>query len=225
MIYLLEDDEGIRNFVLYTLNNTGLEAKGFEKPSDFWAALNKKLPELLLLDIMLPEQDGLEILSKLRGRSDTAALPIIMLTAKGEEYDKIIGLDSGADDYVTKPFSMMELVSRIKALLRRAVSVQTKNEYTIGALYVNVQKHIVRANGNDVTLTYKEFELLCLLVQNQGTVFTRSQILERIWGYEFDGENRTVDVHIRMLRSKLGECKSMIETVRGIGYKLGAADE
>ena len=225
MIYLLEDDESIRNFVLYTLNNTGLEAEGFEKPSDFWAALNKNLPELLLLDIMLPEQDGLDILAKLRSRSDTAALPIIMLTAKGAEYDKIIGLDSGADDYVTKPFSMMELVSRIKALLRRTVSVQAKNEFVIGGLYVNVQKHIVRANGKDVTLIYKEFELLCLLVQNQGTVFTRSQILERIWGYEFDGENRTVDVHIRMLRSKLGDCKSLIETVRGIGYKLGASDE
>lgn len=225
MIYLLEDDESIRNFVLYTLNNTGLEAEGFEKPSDFWAALNKKIPELLLLDIMLPEQDGLDILARLRSRSDTAAMPIIMLTAKGAEYDKIIGLDSGADDYVTKPFSMMELVSRIKALLRRTAGVQAKNEFAIGGLYVNIEKHIVRANGKDVTLTYKEFELLCLLVQNQGTVFTRSQILERIWGYEFDGENRTVDVHIRMLRSKLGECKSLIETVRGIGYKLGASDE
>ena len=221
MIYLLEDDESIRSFVEYALNNSGLESKGFEKPSDFWKGIGEEIPSLVILDVMLPEEDGLEVLKKLRNRSETKKVPVIMLTAKDSEYDKVIGLDSGADDYVSKPFGMMELISRIKALLRRTAEETKKDEYTVGGLYVCPSKHIVRANGNDVVLTYKEFEMLCLLISNRGTVFNRDQILQRIWGLEFDGENRTVDVHIRTLRTKLGDCGRLVETVRGIGYKIG----
>ena len=221
MIYLLEDDESIRSFVEYALNNSGLESKGFEKPSDFWKGIGEEIPSLVILDVMLPEEDGLEVLKKLRNRSETKKVPVIMLTAKDSEYDKVIGLDSGADDYVSKPFGMMKLISRIKALLRRTEKKKKKDEYTVGGLYVCPSKHIVRANGNDVVLTYKEFELLCLLISNRGTVFNRDQILQRIWGFEFDGENRTVDVHIRTLRTKLGDCGRLVETVRGIGYKIG----
>ncbi len=220
MIYLLEDDESIRNFVGYALNNSGYETKTFERPSEFWAAMEEEIPSLLLLDIMLPEEDGLDILKKLRDKPRTQAMPVIMLTAKSTEYDKVIGLDSGADDYISKPFGMMELMSRIKAILRRVVVEVDHNDYTIGELYVCPDKHIVRVSGRDVTLTFKEFELLCLMVQNRGTVFTRDQILQKIWGFEFDGENRTVDVHIRTLRTKLGVAGDYIETVRGIGYKV-----
>ncbi len=220
MIYLLEDDESIRNFVCYALNNSGYESKGFERPSEFWAALEKESPSLLLLDIMLPEENGIDILKKLRDKPQTANLPVIMLTAKSTEYDKVIGLDSGADDYISKPFGMMELMSRIKAILRRTGSEADHSEYTVGELYVCPDKHIVRVSGRDVTLTFKEFELLCLMIQNRGTVFTRDKILQKIWGFEFDGENRTVDVHIRTLRTKLGVAGEYIETVRGIGYKV-----
>lgn len=170
---------------------------------------------------MLPEEDGLEVLKKIRNRSDIKNVPVIMLTAKDTEYDKVIGLDTGADDYVAKPFGMMELISRIKALMRRTAANGKNDEYTADGLYVCPSKHIVKANGKEVVLTYKEFELLCLLISNKGTVFNRDQILQRIWGFEFDGENRTVDVHIRTLRTKLGECGALIETVRGIGYKIG----
>lgn len=222
MIYLLEDDTSIQNFVLYTLKNTGFDAEGFERPSDFWKRMEEQIPDLLLLDIMLPEEDGMEILKKLRGNKNTKHLPIIMLTAKGTEYDKVLGLDTGADDYVAKPFSMMELMSRIKALLRRSEAVEEKaDSYCVGPLYVSISKHIVKVNGEEIrTLTYKEFELLSLLLQNQETVFSRDQILQSIWGYDFDGESRTVDVHIRTLRQKLGDAGSLIETVRGFGYKL-----
>jgi two-component system alkaline phosphatase synthesis response regulator PhoP len=223
MIYLLEDDPNIRNFVIYALNNSGLEAVGFEKPSEFWTAMAGAQPQLLLLDVMLPQEDGLEILKKLRAAPETRRLPVILLTAKGTEYDKVIGLDSGADDYVSKPFGIMELIARIKALLRRAGDEPAHEQYTIGALYLCPAKHLVRVNGVDVALTYKEYELLTLLVTHMGQVFTRDQILQKIWGYEFDGENRTVDVHIRTLRSKLGVCGDLIETVRGIGYKIGAS--
>lgn len=221
LIYLLEDDKSIRDFIVYALNNSGMDIEGFSKPSDFWNAVMKKQPSLLLLDIMLPEEDGLSILKKIRDRPETKKLPVIMLTAKGTEYDKIIGLDSGADDYVSKPFGVMELVSRIKALLRRSGEEERKKEYKIGGLYVCPSKHIVKVNGENVSLTLKEFELLCLLIENSGTVFTRDQIFDAIWGYDFDGENRTLDVHVRTLRQKLGEYGSIIETVRGIGYKMG----
>lgn len=221
LIYMLEDDKSIRDFVVYALHNSGMEAEEFSKPIDFWNAIKNKQPNLILLDIMLPDEDGLAILNKIREKPETKNLPVIMLTAKGTEYDMIFGLDSGADDYVSKPFSVMELISRIKALLRRSENEDRKEEYRIGGLYVCPPKHIVKVNGEKVTLTLKEFELLCLLMENDGIVFTRDQIFNRIWGYDFDGENRTLDVHIRTLRQKLGECGDVIETVRGIGYKIG----
>lgn len=222
MIYLLEDDNNIRNFVTYALNNSGLEAKSFERPSEFWAAMAEKKPSLVMLDIMLPEEDGLSVLTKLRKEHDTKKLPIMMLTAKSTEYDKVVGLDAGADDYVTKPFGTMELIARVKALLRRAEpSADDVQVYEMEGLYLCPAKHIIRVNGSDVTLTFKEFELLSYLFKNQGNVLNRDQILQEIWGYEFDGENRTVDVHIRTLRAKLGQCGDLIETVRGIGYRIG----
>lgn len=219
MIFLLEDDANIRSFVLYALTNSGLDAKGFERPSEFWKAIKTGYPDLLLLDIMLPEEDGLSILAKIRKTPELSSMPVIMLTAKGSEYDKVIGLDSGADDYIAKPFGTMEMISRIKALLRRTAS-DTKAEYTAGDLYVNLSKHIVTVKGEKIRLTLKEFELLCFLLENTGKVLTRERILEKIWGYTFDGESRTVDVHVRTLRAKLGDCGNMIETVRGVGYKM-----
>ena len=225
MIYFLEDDNNIRNFVIYALNNTGLEAEGFETPEKFWEAMKNEMPDLLLLDIMLPGEDGISILKKIRNNGRTGKLPVIMLTAKGTEYDKVLGLDSGADDYVSKPFGTMELISRIKALLRRTGNDDEPAEYRRGSLYVCPSKHIVRVDDKDVTLTLKEFELLCFLFKNNGMVLTRDEILSHIWGYEFDGESRTVDVHIRTLRSKLVDAGKYIETVRGIGYKIGGRDE
>ncbi|WP_291681777.1 response regulator transcription factor [Blautia sp.] len=224
MVYLVEDDESIRELVVYTLNSQGIEAEGFSMPSDFWEPLEKRVPDLILLDIMLPEEDGLSILQKLRKRSDTKQVPIAMLTAKGSEYDTVKGLDSGADDYIPKPFRMMELVSRVKALLRRSgKSEGTDTEYTLGNLYVSQKKHQVKVDGEEITLTLKEFEILLLLLSNPGIVFTRAQLLDKIWGYQFDGESRTVDVHIRTLRQKLKDAGHYIETVRGMGYKIGGS--
>lgn len=222
MVYLVEDDNSIRELILYTLNNGGYEAKGFERPSLFWESLNEEVPTLILLDIMLPEEDGLQILKKLRGMNQTKKVPIMMLTAKGTEYDKVIGLDYGADDYVPKPFGMMELMARVKALLRRVQVSDEDVEYSVDSLTISPAKHIVKVDGKEVVLTLKEFEMLALLIENQGIVFTRDQLLSKIWGYAFDGESRTVDVHIRSLRLKLGTCGYLIETVRGIGYKVGA---
>ena len=221
LIYLVEDDNSIRELVAYTLHSAGFQAEGFEKPSAFWHAGETKLPDLVLLDLMLPEEDGISILKKLRQAPHTKKLPIILLTAKSSEYDKIMGLDSGADDYVAKPFSMMELLARVKALLRRTERNEAEVVYSMGSLSVNQTRHEVRIDGSEVTLTLKEFELLCLLMENKGRVLTRDQLLNRIWGYGFDGENRTVDVHIRTLRQKLGKCGEYIETVRGVGYKIG----
>ena len=223
MIYFVEDDDSIRELVLYTLNNAGYEAKGFSKPSLFWEAVQSERPRLVLLDIMLPEEDGLQILKKLRSASSTSRVPIMMLTAKSTEYDKVIGLDYGADDYLPKPFGMMELIARVKALLRRAevASGDKDKEYVIGSLRITPSRYRVSVEGRDLTLTLKEFEMLALFAENQGIVFTRDQLLTRIWGYAFDGESRTVDVHIRSLRQKLGDAGKLIETVRGIGYKLG----
>lgn len=221
MIYFTEDDDSIRELVIYTLNSVGLSARGFPKPSAFWEALKTETPDLILLDIMLPEESGLEMLRKLRA-SSLKKVPVMMLTAKSSEYDKVVGLNEGADDYLAKPFGMMELVARIKALLRRTeVSGGHSPEYTFGKLYVCPAKHIVRVNGADISLTLKEFDLLCLLLENRSIVLTRDVILNKIWGYSFDGESRTVDVHIRTLRQKLGAAGDMIETVRGIGYKIG----
>lgn len=223
MIYLVEDDNSIRELVAYTFNTAGLEAEGFDRSSLFWEALEKRKPDLVLLDIMLPEEDGIQILQKLRQREDTKKLPVIMLTAKGSEYDKVMGLESGADDYVSKPFGMMELLARVKALLRRTEDLRPAQEsrYVIGDLTVNRKRHEVFVKGEAVTLTKKEFGMLCYLLENKGMVLTRDQLLNQIWGYDFDGENRTVDVHIRTLRQKLGDCGTYIETIRGIGYKIG----
>ncbi len=221
MIYFIEDDKSISEAVFYSLKNSGFEVQGFDRPSQFWKAMDTKIPDLLLLDIMLPEEDGLEILRKLRKNKETSKLPVIMVTAKDGEYDKVIGLDSGADDYLTKPFSMLELVSRIRALLRRTKEDAPGDVITVGDISIQPEKHIVTAKGKNIVLTYKEYNMLLLLMENKGIVFSRDKLLNKIWGYEFDGENRTVDVHIRSLRTKLGECGSMIETVRGFGYKIG----
>lgn len=220
MIYLLEDDVNIQKFVIYALENTGFQVEGFEMPSQFYEALKRKLPKLIILDVMLPQEDGISVLKKLRRDPATSRIPIIMLTARSSEYDKIMGLDSGADDYVAKPFSVMELIARIKALLRRADTETGEQVYTAGEVTVYPQKHVVECGGEQVQLTLKEYELLCLLIKNKGIVFTRDQILQDIWGYDFDGENRTVDVHIRTLRAKLGKGGACIETVRGFGYKI-----
>lgn len=221
MIYLLEDDDSIRKLVLYGLDSQGFQAKGFALPSEFWRAMDAEMPELVLLDIMLPEEDGLSILRKLRAQPATKRLPIIMLTAKNSEYDRVIGLDHGADDFVSKPFSMLELIARIRAVLRRAEPAQASGDFSLGLLFVSPDRHEVKVGGKDVTLTNKEFELLCLLLRNKGIVLTRATLMDRVWGFESERENRTLDVHIRTLRVKLGEAGSYIETVRGIGYKIG----
>lgn len=219
MIYLLEDDGSIRDFVIYTLNSQGMEARGFERPSAFWAAVEETVPSLALLDIMLPEEDGVSVLKKLRANPRTARLPVIMLTAKGTEYDKVLGLDAGADDYVAKPFGMMELLSRIRALLRR--TAVEEDVYRCGVLTVDPGRHTVTVDGREVVLTQKEFEVLCLLLKSKGQVLSRERLIEDVWGYAFTGESRTVDVHVRTLRQKLGEAGAYIETVRGYGYKIG----
>ncbi len=206
MIYFVEDDASIRELVLYTLNNAGLQAEGFERPSAFWAAMEQVRPTLILLDIMLPEEDGLSILRKLRADRATRALPVMMLTAKGTEYDTVLALDAGADDYVPKPFRMMELLSRIRALIRRAEGYNTlpeSEEYHIDGLELSPSRHLVRVNGQEIALTFKEFELLCLLVENRGIVLSRDKILDKVWQDTMGRESRTVDVHIRTLRHKL----------------------
>ena len=222
MIYFTEDDTNIRELVVYTLKSSGFDAKGFTLPSDMFDALEKEKPELILLDIMLPETDGLTVLKKLKYSTDTASIPVILVTAKDSEFDKVIGLDSGADDYITKPFVMMELISRIKAVLRRSAKPENSHEYRIGKLYVSEKKHIVEVDGKQVNLTFKEFSILCMLLKNANIVLSRDQLLNEIWGYAFDGESRTVDVHIRTLRAKLGSCGDLIETIRGMGYKISA---
>ena len=224
MIYLVEDDASIRELVVYALNNSGFQAAGFEAPSAFWQALSRQTPDLILLDIMLPEEDGLQILRKLRQSPTTRRTPVIMLTAKGSEYDKVIGLEAGADDYIPKPFGMMELIARVKALLRRVDDRPAAESYRVGGLTVCPERHLVEVEGKSVTLTLKEFELLCMLLKNRNMVLTRDQLLNQIWGYSFDGENRTVDVHIRTLRQKLGAAGDLVETVRGVGYKIGGRD-
>lgn len=218
MIYLLEDDDSIRDLVIYTLQSQGMEAKGFPRPSAFWEAMAEHTPSLVLLDIMLPEEDGISVLKQLRSSARTCRLPVIMLTAKGTEYDKVLGLDAGADDYLAKPFGMMELLSRIRALLRR--TEREVNIYRCGVLTVDQSRHTVTVNGREVVLTQKEFEVLCLLLKNRGQVLSRERLIEDVWGYAFTGESRTVDVHVRTLRQKLGEVGAYIETVRGYGYKI-----
>ena len=226
MIYVLEDDANIRKLVDYALTREGYSVEGFGTPAEFWAAVGRQIPQLVLLDIMLPEEDGLQVLKKLRADPATRRTPVLMLTAKSTEYDKVLGLDQGADDYIAKPFGMMELMARIRTALRHAGGREEQEPvYRLGGLYVDPARHIVRDGERDVALTLKEFQLLCLLLEHRGTVFTRDQLLNTIWGYEFDGESRTVDVHIRTLRAKLGNAGKCIETVRCLGYKIGGGND
>lgn len=221
MIFCVEDDSSIRDLIIYTLQKTGFEARGFTGSVEFYRAMQDETPELVLLDVMLPGEDGFKILKRMRSTAAYRQVPVIMVTAKGTEFDKVIGLDSGADDYIAKPFGMMELISRIKAVLRRSNKVSARTELTAGRISLNTDKHMVTVDDNDIQLTLKEFELLRRLMENQGVVLNRDRLLETVWGYDFDGETRTVDVHIRTLRQKLGECGDLIETVRGVGYRIG----
>ena len=225
MIYCVEDDAGIRELVVYTLQNTGMEARGLADGGALFAALREKKPQLILLDIMLPGEDGISILRRLRDTQETADIPVILLTAKNTEYDKVVGLDSGADDYVAKPFGMMELVARIRAVLRRTQAEPGGEEQArllvAGEICVDERAHSVFVGEREVQLTLKEYQLLCLLMKNRGAVLTRDVLLENIWGYGNESETRTVDVHIRTLRQKLGTAGAMIETVRGVGYRMG----
>lgn len=220
MIYCVEDDEGIRNMVVYTLNASGFEACGFEDGKGLFAALANETPELLLLDIMLPGEDGITILKKLRAETATKRIPVIMATAKGTEYDKVIGLDLGADDYLCKPFGMMEMVSRVKAVLRRCTPKEENEVLTLKTLLLNHNERSVKIDGEAVSLTVKEYELLRFLLKNRGKVFSRDQLMSEIWGENFMGESRTVDVHIGTLRAKIGRYGECLQTVRGFGYKI-----
>lgn len=221
MIFCVEDDAGIRELMQYTLQTAGYETQGFSCGEELYAALRETMPELILLDIMLPGEDGISILKNLRGDPLTSAIPVIMATAKGSEYDKVLGLDSGADDYLTKPFGMMELISRVKAVLRRAAPKEP--ELRIGGICMYTNAHTVTADGNSVSLTLKEYELLRTFLRYPGFVFSREQLLKTVWGADFAGETRTVDVHIATLRTKLGACGDSIRTIRGVGYKLEEA--
>lgn len=220
MIYLLEDDDNIRKLVCYALSKEGYEAEGFSVPGEFWRQMEARMPDLILLDIMLPEEDGLSILGKLKRNPKTEPVPVIMLTARSSEFDKVTGLDMGADDYIAKPFGTMELISRVRAVLRRLGHAREKKIYEIGELYVNPAKHIISAAGQAVSLSYKEYLLLMVLLEAEGNVVERDTLLAKVWG-EYYTESRTLDVHIRNLRVKLGSAGRMIRTVKGIGYKLG----
>jgi two-component system alkaline phosphatase synthesis response regulator PhoP len=220
MIYCVEDDVSIRDLIIYALKTAGYDALGFDESSSFYEALKKELPSLILLDIMLPGEDGIEILKSLKASSTTRNIPVIMLTAKSSEYDKVIGLDTGADDYITKPFGVMEFISRVKAVLRRTNPQPSLSILSLGRLSMNIESHLVLVDGKEVILTFKEFELLKYMLKNIGIVLSRDKLLEKVWGYDYEGETRTVDVHIRSLRQKLGEAGSIIETIRGVGYKI-----
>lgn len=222
MIFCVEDDAGIRDLMIYTLTASGFEAEGFADAREFFAAMRTARPELVMLDIMLPGEDGISVLKKLRADPATAELPVIMATAKGNEYDKVIGLDLGADDYLAKPFGMMEMVSRVRAVLRRSRSAEPSNELRFGGIVMNTAEHTVTADGQRITLTLKEYELLHKFMINPGRAFTREQLLAAVWCEDFMGETRTVDVHIGTLRQKLGECGKCIRTVRGVGYRMEA---
>ena len=220
MIYILEDDGGIQKLIMYTLTKEGMDSAGFDKPSELYNALASTIPDLILLDIMLPQEDGISILKKLKSDVRYRGIPIIMITAKGSEYDKVLGLDAGADDYIAKPFGMMELVARIKAVLRR-VQKPVSDVLKFREIEVATKQRVCKVAGQEVALTKKEFGILVLLLSRPGICFTREEIIEEVWGYEFEDSSRTVDVHIRTLRSKLKEAGSYIETVRGVGYKIG----
>ena len=224
VIYCVEDETNIRELMVYTLKASGFDVQGFENSEGFWSAVRKQQPELIILDIMMPGEDGLTVLRKLRSSPATADIPVILATARDSEYDKVIGLDSGADDYLAKPFGMMEMVSRIRAVLRRTAP-KPANVLTCGGLSLDGNRHVVTVNGKPVPLTLKEFDLLKLFMDHPGRVFTRSHLLSEVWGTGLSGETRTVDVHIGTLRTKLFEVGDMIQTVRGVGYKMEACHE
>ncbi len=221
MIYCLEDERNIRELIVYTLQTTGFDAIGFSNADDFMAAVDREKPELVLLDIMLPKENGFSILKRLKANVVTQDIPVIMVSAKGSEFDKVTGLNLGADDYISKPFGMMEFVARVRAVLRRGGLKEKSRDLGYKNLIIKTEKHQVLVENQNIDLTLKEYELLKYLVENQGIVLTRNQILEHIWGYDFDGETRTVDVHIRTMRQKLGEYGNYVETVRGVGYRIG----
>lgn len=223
LIYCVEDDDNIRELVIYTLQSANYQAEGFENAEKFYKGLKNKKPDIILLDIMLPDEDGISILKKLKASHDTKKLPVIMLTAKSSEYDKIKGLDLGADDYVSKPFGVMELISRIKAVMRRTHSVERENVLVIGGIELDSEKHTVSVNKELISLTYKEFELLYNLMVNRDLVMSREKLLDLVWNTGYEGESRTVDVHIGSLRQKLGSSGALIQTIRGVGYKIGEA--
>lgn len=219
MIYIVEDDRNIQEIELFALKNSGYQATGFETAKEFYKALNEKLPELILLDIMLPDEDGLSILKRLRSRADTQKIPVILVTAKTSEIDKVKGLDGGADDYIAKPFGVMEMIARVKALLRRSGGME-ENLLTCGNVTLDGEKRMVYVDGKSIELTYKEFELLKLLMKNHGIVISRDVIMERVWDSSFEGESRTIDVHVRTLRQKLGDGGALIKTIRNVGYMV-----
>ena len=220
MIFCVEDDNSIRDLMIYTLDSAGFQAKGFAEGESFFQALQEQKPDLIMLDVMLPGDDGITILKKLKAQSDTAHIPVIMATAKGTEFDKVIGLDLGADDYLTKPFGMMEMIARIKAVLRRSMPKEELNVLLAGKLELNLNEHTVTVSGKRVQLTLKEFEMLRLFMEHIGRVYMRDQLLSKIWGAHYIGETRTVDVHIGTLRTKLEDCGDYIQTVRGVGYRM-----
>ena len=222
MIYIVEDDRNIQEIELFALKNSGYQATGFETAKEFYKALNEKLPELILLDIMLPDEDGLSILKRLRSRADTQKIPVILVTAKTSEIDKVKGLDGGADDYIAKPFGVMEMIARVKALLRRSGGME-ESLLTCGNVTLDGEKRMVYVDGKSIELTYKEFELLKLLMKNHGIVISRDVIMERVWDSSFEGKSRTIDVHVRTLRQKLGDGGALIKTIRNVGYMVDAA--
>ena len=224
MIWCVDDDDTIREIEVYTLTQTGFEARGFADGNSMLETLKTEIPELIVLDIMLPGKDGVEVLKEIRSDSQTAKIPVIMATAKGTEMDKIHGLDTGADDYLVKPFGMMEMVSRIKAVLRRCEPVKNEDDIvSIGDIVLNDKEHIVTAKGENVNLTFKEYKILKLFMNNPDIVFSRDKLLSEVWGVDYLGESRTVDMHIKTLRQKLGEAGVQIKTVIGVGYKLGSS--
>lgn len=222
MIYYVEDDDSIRELVAYTLTQMGMPTQGFPSAAEFWPTMKTQLPELILLDVMLPGEDGLHILRTLREENRTAEIPVVMITARGTEFDKVQGLDLGADDYITKPFGMAELIARVRARLRRVAPKADADTLTIGRLTLDRRAHSALIDGRALPLTLKEYDLLRLLMENRGMAFTREQLLERVWDYGYGGGTRTVDVHVQTLRAKMGECGALIETVRGVGYRFEA---